>query len=297
MNPLEAFQHQAEPCVLRSLFLSTPTAMYKMTKEQLKAELWKFQEHPAPGWTKVEIRQRLLELQGRDQEPTQRELTSTTLQNVTREMRKASKTKAALNQYCTEELNLTLTGNETKPQLEMKAMSKILEITPGESMDVAGFGRHVDRRYHEFLNELRSYGEWVVQTARENPQSSDPRLRRLAAWLEPRMAMETLTENRPKGYPIRGTSSSGNPTPRIPKAAPKPLLKPKENDAAGSTTSSPEVVEDQAKKMTEMETMIRQLQDELASMRAERPRKQQAQADEESMTDRSFVNVTPRPQQ
>ena len=250
---LEAFQVQAEPCVPQISLHSLAEAMHKMTKPQLEAELLKYHEHPAPGWTKVEIRQRLLELQGRDREQTQKELTSTTLQRVTREMRKASKTKATLVKYCEEELNLTLTGNETKPQLEMKAMNKIMAITPGEAMDVAG----------------------------------------LAAWLEPRLAMESLTESRTKGYKTSGATSSWM---TAPKTAPKPLLRPRKSEAAGSTTSSPEVVDDQTKKMDEMAAMIHQLQEELSSLRPEPPRKQQAQADEESMTDRSFVNVTPRAQ-
>ena len=151
-------------------------------------------------------------------------------------------------------------------------------------MDVAGFGKHVERRYHEFLDELRSYGDWAVQTAKENP---------LAAWLEPRLAMESLTESRTKGYKTSGATSSWM---TAPKTAPKPLLRPRKSEAAGSTTSSPEVVDDQTKKMDEMAAMIHQLQEELSSLRPEPPRKQQAQADEESMTDRSFVNVTPRAQ-
>ncbi|CAE7525545.1 RE1 [Symbiodinium sp. CCMP2592] len=263
--------------------------MYKMTKPQLVAELLKYNEHPAPAWTKVEIRQRLLELQGKETEPSQRELNSTGLQKATREMRKASKTKAQLQAFCENELDMTLTGNETKPQLEMKALNKIMMVTQAESMDVAGFGKHVDRRYHEFLGELRSYGEWVVQTAKENPETSDPRLRRLAGWLEPRMAMEALGGPVPGGY--RSSMASASSWNANPTAAPKALLRPKKPAVSESMASSPEVIDDQAKKMAEMEAMIHKLQDELSNLKAEPPRKQTAYPDEDSMTDRSFTKA------
>ncbi|CAE7858464.1 unnamed protein product [Symbiodinium sp. KB8] len=164
-------------------------------------------------------------------------------------------------------------------------------------MDVVGFGKHVDRRYHEMLDELRGYGEWVVQTARENPSTSDPRLRRLAGWLEPRLQAGSSTTH------IRGSSSmeapwmTGKTTAKAPaKAATKAFLKPK-NDPTESTTSSPEVVADQTKKMDEMAEMIHKLKDELESLKAEPRRKQAGYADEDSMTDRSFVQVTPQPPQ
>ena len=102
-----------------------------MTKPQLIEALQAYGEHPAKTWTKVEIRARLLELQGRDVEPSQRELNSSTLELMTRELRKAAKQKSALVAYCTNELEMVLTGNETKPQLEMKAMKLILQKAPG----------------------------------------------------------------------------------------------------------------------------------------------------------------------
>ncbi|OLP75091.1 hypothetical protein AK812_SmicGene45175 [Symbiodinium microadriaticum] len=272
------------------LLLLAAVAMYRKTRAELVAELLKYHEHPAPGWTKVEIRQRLLELQGRDEEQSKKSLTATTLQEMTREMRKANKTKASLVAHCETELGMQLTGNETKPQLEMKAMNKIMSIAPAEAMDLVGFGKHVERRYHEILDEFWSYGEWVVQTARENPNTSDPRLRRLAGWLEPRMQA-------PASSAQRGTSSrmeeraTWKPTP---KTQAKAFLKPK-MDPSESTTSSPEVVADQTKKMEEMAAMIHKLQDELESMKGERPRKQKGYASEDTMTDRSFVEVTAQP--
>ncbi|CAE7394680.1 unnamed protein product, partial [Symbiodinium necroappetens] len=289
-NPLEAIQLQTELQALQLQLLATEPAMYRKTKAELVAELRKYQEHPAPGWTKVEIRQRLLELQGQEEEEAHKKTSNATaLQNITREMRKASKNKANLIVFCEQELEMTLTGNETKPQLEMKAMNKILANTPPEGMDVVGFGKHVDRRYHEMLDELRGYGEWVVQTAGENPSTSDPRLRRLAGWLEPRLQTGSSTMHARGSSSMEAPWMTGRTIAKTPaKAATKAFLKPK-NDPSESTTSSPEVVADQTKKMDEMAEMIHKLKDELESMKAEPRRKQAGYADEDSMTDRSFV--------
>ena len=282
-----------------------------MTKPQLIEALQAYGEHPAKTWTKVEIRARLLELQGRDVEPSQRELNSSTLELMTRELRKAAKQKSALVAYCTNELEMVLTGNETKPQLEMKAMKLILQKAPAEARDIVGFGRHSELRYIEIQAQHTEYCRWVMQTAHEGPNDCDPRLKRLAEWLESHPpttgnpTKQELTEWRgtlpQKGYPTGrtpGTSST---------AAPKSLVRPKGSlliekaKGAESNTSSPEVItdadkklEDQAQKMEEMAAMLAQMQAEMNAMKSEPPRKQVAQSDEDSMTDRSFVAVKAR---
>ena len=150
-----------------------------------------------------------------------------------------------------------------------------------------------------------------MQTAREGPNDCDPRLKRLAEWLESHPpttgnpTKQELTEWRgtlpEKGYPTGrtpGTSST---------AAPKSLVRPKGSlliekaKGAESNTSSPEVITDadkkladQAQKMEEMAAMLAQMQSEMNAMKSEPPRKQVAQSDEDSMTDRSFVAVKAR---
>ena len=284
--------------------------MYKMTKAQLTEALNSYGEHPAKTWTKVEIRARLLELQGRDQEPTQREMNSTTLETMTRELRKASKSKATLRDFCANELELQLTGNETKPQLEMKGMRAIIQKAPAEARDLVGFGRHSELRYVDIQTTHADYGRWVVQTAREGPQDCDPRLKRLADWLEthpPALIKNKVAVGEMLGnYPTQGygpTSTPGTASSAAPKAFSRTTasLMVEKTQKADSTTSSPEVIADadqkladQNKKMEEMAAMLAQLQAEMSAMKNEPPRKQAAQSDEDSMTDRSFVAVKTR---
>ena len=112
-NPLEAIQLQAELQVLPLQLHANEPAMYRKTKAELVAELRKYQEHPAPSWTKVEIRQRLLELQGQEEEEAHKKTSNATaLQNITREMRKASKNKANLIVFCEQELGMSPTENK-----------------------------------------------------------------------------------------------------------------------------------------------------------------------------------------
>ncbi|CAE7691047.1 RE1 [Symbiodinium sp. CCMP2592] len=302
---LEAIQLQADP---RPAPLAHPQifagAMYKMTKAQLTEELKKYGEHPAKAWTKVEIRARLLELQNRDTEPTQKEMNSTTLETMTRELRKASKTKDLLRTFCAEELELQLTGNETKPQLEMKGMRAILQRAPAEARDIVGFGRHSELRYEDIQKTHIDYGRWVMQTAREGPQDCDPRLKRLADWLETH-PLATNKNKVPVGEMLGNFPTAGYGTMATPgtssTAAPKHfsraagrLLVEKEGKS-DSNASSPEVLVDadakkleQNQKLDEMASMIAKLQAEMAAMKGETrepPRKQAIQSDEDTMTD------------
>ena len=265
-----------------------------MTKSQLTEELYKYGEHPAKSWTKVEIRARILELQRRDVEQTQREMNSTTLETMTREMRKASKTKSALVTFCTNELEMNLSGNETKPQLEMKAMQVILKKAPAEKRDIVGFGRHSQQRYEHIRTTYTEYGRCVMQTAMEGPDSCDPRLKRLADWLATHPPGTSTTMETPE-------ASSKEPAPKSflrPAAAYMMTGKHKE---AESSSSSPEVIVDKDKKLQEMTDkmeeigkMLEKLQEEMKALKSEPPRKQAAQSDEDSMTDRSFVAIKTR---
>ena len=99
-----------------------------MTKEQLRNYLYEeFHEHAYHKWTKMEIRQRLLELHNVKVEDLHRGTTLTTTQAAIRDVRKAAKKKADLVKLCEETYHMMVNRNDTVAILEARVLKIIYD--------------------------------------------------------------------------------------------------------------------------------------------------------------------------
>ena len=94
----------------------------------------------------------------------------------------AKKNKEELNNICTE-LNIPLTGNETKPHLTRKIKEK--RESPAD-LALVDFGKHCGRTYDWVWCYDQSYCLWATDTVVEVGDKSPPSLRRLAEYVENR---------------------------------------------------------------------------------------------------------------
>ena len=98
----------------------------------------------------------------------------------------ARKNNEELKQVCTE-LQIPLTGNETKPQLTRKIKEKQTP-TPEVLKDdmLADFGKHRGRTYEWIWSHDQGYCLWVTDTVVEEGDKCSPSLKRLAEYVENR---------------------------------------------------------------------------------------------------------------
>ena len=167
-------------------------ALNKKTKAELpKMLLENFGEHAYARWTKAEIVTRIRELQeAQGIDPWAKGKTRTPLREQVTQLNRHKKTKAMLTEYVGNELGMMLNGNETMEQIEYRAIREIYRRANPSGEDPVGFGRHASLSYAEILREQPGYVAWVKKTAIESNEA-DPRLLRLAAWLENQKKPET----------------------------------------------------------------------------------------------------------
>ncbi|CAE7868746.1 RE1 [Symbiodinium sp. KB8] len=266
--------------------LRGPHNMPRTTKADLQAELLELGEEVPNRWTRMEIEQRLRELRNQGLADSEEPATMTEMETMNKELRKAARKKATLVTYCTETLGMTLTGNETMAVLESKALTAIMKQSSAEGGDYVGFGSHSKERYITIHRDFPDYAQWVKTTYRESgDQGVDHRLARLAKWLEKQPAVPTK--------PPPSAKSTGYLT--ATKDPPVRVSPPRRgtSTARGSTDAAPN---ESDKKLAMMAETLELLRAEIAEVRAERPRKTVAKADED-MTDSSFSMVSESPQQ
>ena len=265
--------------------------MPRPTREELRLTLKQMGEETPKSWTKTDIQFRIEELQKLHGETPSKGDDKTSLEQWCKELRRAARKKATLVEFCTEELGMSLTGNEVMSKMEMKAMEVIMRRCPAEAQDLVGFGKHSEERYQTIRDKFADYAKWVVTTWKESGNDGvDPRLARLASWLE---EQGRTTEDR--GH-VAKTKAEGYLT--------KDMIKTKEDaetasssqtkpNNKGATASASQLEKQMAMMADTMELMRR----ELAEMKGERPRKTQGrvETEDEAMTEDSFRMVHPVP--
>ncbi|CAE7544020.1 unnamed protein product [Symbiodinium necroappetens] len=258
--------------------------MPKATKADLQAELLELGEDVPSRWTRMELEQRLRELRTQGLADSEETTTMTEMETMNKELRRAARKKATLVTYCTDTLGMTLTGNETMAVLESKALTSIMKQSKAEGGDYVGFGCHSKERYNTIHHNYPEYAQWVKTTYKESgDQGVDHRLARLAKWLEQQSA--TISKPPPtaktQGYMIATKDPKGRASP----------TKKGPSTARGSADVAPSESDWKLAMMAETLDLLRA---EIAEVRAERPRKTVARADEE-MTDSSFSMVSESP--
>jgi hypothetical protein len=76
-----------------------------------------------------------------------------------------------MQEFCTSDLGLTISGQETMMVLQKYAMEKIYVITQPDDQDPMGFGTHASRSYAEVKSEFPDYCQWAKTTAHEGQHS------------------------------------------------------------------------------------------------------------------------------
>ncbi|CAE7863997.1 unnamed protein product [Symbiodinium microadriaticum] len=262
--------------------------MTEPTKDDLRTELALLGESAPTSWTKVELEQRLRELreQGHADSEGVAAKATTNMEKMLKDLRKASKLKSSLIKYCTDELNLQLTGNEVMATLIDKATKEIRRVCPAESQDYVGFGKHADERYLTLITNHPDYAVWVKTTFRENGEEHvDPRLARLAKWLidqELKPAPKAMRANpRDKGYMKMRVPGGRSTSPKT---------------DSGSRSSADPTPAQTMKMMAQMAEALETVRQELAEVKGQRPRKTAGKSDEGHLTDGSFSVLSNSPQ-
>ncbi|CAE7241615.1 unnamed protein product [Symbiodinium sp. CCMP2456] len=171
-----SIQHRREP---RQLDMSS------MTNAQLRARIAEYGEQAPSRWTKAELLLRLEELTGQNtfSPAPKNRAEKTEYQRLVQDLNGASNRRAELVSFCRNNLRLSVDENMTMNALKRLAMLHIYQTSRPDPTDTVGFGKHSTATYEEIKVRYTEYARWVVTTAKEFAEA-DPRLLRLAEWLE-----------------------------------------------------------------------------------------------------------------
>jgi uncharacterized small protein (DUF1192 family) len=234
-----------------------------MSKKELQHELADLGEDAPEKWTKLELRSRITELREESDLPEMGKQSKTPLQLEVQALNKASRKKEGLKQYAENVLKLPLSGHETTPQIQAKAMRHLYKTVPAVAGDYVGFGKHASLQYVDLL-DYPAYTNWLLKTFEEEPEA-DPRLKRVAAW---------LLENKDK--PRRSTSASEAAGSNYRRETQKNNLNTQGYEKETSPGVSPDMVQNL------MQT-IEALKSEVAELKGERPRKTRESTEDKSL--------------
>ena len=223
--------------------------MAPKTKKDYVAEMMQLGEVPPEKWNITEIKVRIAEL--REEKGLTGKKNQTELQAWMVALNKASRRKTDLQKFNHEKLQLPVDENATVMQLQKSAMEKIYQVSPADSTDPVGFGKHSTLSYGEVQIHHPEYGQWVIQTSKEG--QCNPRLQRLATWL-----MEQ------KGKPL--------PTP-VPVAVKEPKIEATPSEASQASTAALMGI------MQQVVTQVNDLKEEIDELRG-RPHKKSVKDEE-----------------
>lgn len=232
-----------------------------MTRAQLQSALRELGEQPPEQWKNAELKVRLMELEeekGLDQLRRTRHQGTELMTWVTR-LNHAMKKKAAMQEFCTSDLGLTISGLETMMILQKQALEKIYVITQPDGQDPMGFGTHASRTYAEVKLEFPDYCQWAKATAHEGQHSV--RLGRFVKWLE-----TTPKESKIKPNYMSQTAMTAKE--KVKQEVGAPEATPSEN-SQGST----EALRKAHVMMMDMMNKMEELKEGMEELRQERPRK------------------------
>ena len=127
------------------------------------------------------------------------------------------KNKEELKQTCVE-LNIYLTGNETKPQIARKIKEKAaLERTSTSEVladdTLANFGKYRGKTHEWIWNNDRDYCLWVTDTWVEEGDKCSPHLKKLAEYIESRRQQPPASSEKATSSSATGAASASSPVP------------------------------------------------------------------------------------
>lgn len=247
-------------------------AMSRMNRGELVTALQAFGETPPSKWTIPELRTRLLQLQEEHGVVTSKGKKVTDLRQHVVQLNQASKKKSVLQQYC-DKLGVPINYQETIPQLQMTAMTKIYEISKPDGSDPVGFGKGAALTYDE-LREDKQYCQWLMKTWEEG--STCPQLSRFARWYQQIEMNPTVNTNK--------TDTKKTDEPNL------TIKTPVKEEKAETVSSQSEATQEMVMVMRQMMMTMTEIKEELSDLHPERPRKK-PDVQDEHMSQQSFEVV------
>ena len=176
-----------------------------MRLEEVDAKLQELGWKPDDGvkLTLLEKRSVLRELLEKNKDPGHQ-------QNGHRNL--AKKNKEELRRICME-LQIHLTGNETKPQLTRKIKEKQMSTETLADDTLADFGKYRGQTYEWIWSHDLSYCLWVTDTVVEEGDKCSPSLKRLAEYIENRRQLQPRAASGGASASAWGAPASLDPSP------------------------------------------------------------------------------------
>ena len=232
-------------------FVPTPIIMDKLPRAALVLSLKGYGETPPEQWTKVELCARLQELAAAGEvEPPKTSKNKTPLEEAVAALNKAAGKKSVLQAHV-ESLGIKMTGNETIPILQQKAMAHLVGTVEPVGTDKVGFGKYANQSCMHVKIYDEQYCRWVVTTAKEGGCSMY--LSRFANWLT--------------NYSEK-TTKNAKPKVDMNEFVPKKDVK-KKTEQPASRNSSPELKEPSSSSSGPTEAMMKQLMEAVATLTEE----------------------------
>ena len=142
--------------------------------EEIRGKIRELGEEPPMSWKKPQLQARLQELK-------EEHGSDMTLKKDMSNLSRHSKKKDLLKKYLTEELGVTITHNETIPQLLSMGEKAIHLAIPPTGQDLMGWGKHSQCTYMEVANKDPQYVNWRRAISKE--ESTCWRMTRFLKWI------------------------------------------------------------------------------------------------------------------
>ena len=222
--------------------------MERLTRPELVLHLRALGEESPENWTRLEIKQRIQEINEENPSMVTAAPNKTALETQMAQLSKNSRKKSTLREYLEKELHIEVSDMDTVAAMQRKATNKILQECPVHGSDAMGFGKYSQLSLQETYLKDPDYCRWARATKAEGP--CNIRLERFVRWLEKTEEeggpKEMMTETNKTTTPSTASSSSGPPVP------------------------TPDPRDELLLKMT---AALQDLREEVDQLRTERPRK------------------------
>ncbi|CAE7358286.1 nphp3 [Symbiodinium sp. CCMP2592] len=243
-----------------------------------------FGENPPTRWNKAELQLRLEELSGQNAFVSARKTREQTeYQRLVQGLTQACNRKAQLIEFCQNSLEMRVNANWTMNEMKREAMHRIYQRSVPEPTDAVGFGKWAALTYEEVKIHHPEYVRWVVQTATESADC-DPRLLRLAGWLENNPARVEVAAQRAAAK-AEESKTRLVPSPPASESKDRKSTTSKASSARSSASSSDS-------KIDMLAEMVGALREEIADLKKEPRRKKAAAEVGETDTEMSQESYT-----
>ncbi|CAE7348582.1 RE1 [Symbiodinium sp. KB8] len=265
----------------------------KITNAQLRTAIRSYGEEPPSRWNKAELVARLGELEtihGESDTTTLKLKADKPLQEMIQKLNRAAKTKATMVAFM-QELGLHPNANDTILKMEKTAMMEIYRVVEPRGSDYVGFGKFAQMTYAELLNQAPSYAAWVTRTASES-DSPDPKLVRLARWLERAEDVEKPVTNKMNPAKTYHLKEPEIPEKEMSMIAASSHQEPRRSRGYHGTTEK-DSEDPQTQVMKTLVDAVKSLQEEIQELKEDKQRKQRAAVEGYCDRHQIYLDVIP----